>query len=95
MSKDNAIRGKVQFDLDAFERRLERQQVVEFSDIEMLIEVLREYVKRNRRTEDILCGLVDAVAGEQEDPGELARALGKEAPHWIARARALLKETRS
>lgn len=42
--------------------------------------------------EGILRGLVDAIAGEQEDPGELARALGREAPHWIARARALLKE---
>lgn len=84
--------GKVSFDLDAFERRLERQQVIEFSDVKMLIDVLREYVKRNDRAEGILRGLVDAIAGEQEEPGELARALGREAPHWIERARALLRE---
>lgn len=52
----------------------------------------RYWKARNERAEDILRGLVDAVAGEQEDPGELARALGREAPHWIARARALLRE---
>lgn len=44
---------------------------------------------RLRKALVILRGLVDAVAGEQEDPEELARALGKDAPHWIARAREL------
>jgi hypothetical protein len=34
--------------------------------------------------------LVDAVAGEQEDPTELARALGKEAPAAISAARAAI-----
>lgn len=38
---DEPIRGKVSFDLDAFERRLERQQVIKFSDVDMLIEVVR------------------------------------------------------
>lgn len=37
---DEPIRGKVSFDLDAFARRLERQQVIEFSDVDMLIEVV-------------------------------------------------------
>ena len=49
-------------------------------------------VKRSRRAEVLLRGLVDAVAGEQEDPSELARSLGASAPHWIERARALLRE---
>lgn len=55
--------------------------------------IMQDIRKRERaeRAEDILRGLVNAVTGEQEDPGELARALGREAPHWIARARAFVR----
>ena len=42
--------------------------------------------------ESILRGLVDAVAGEQWAEDELAKALGKEVPYWIARARGVLGE---
>lgn len=42
MSRDDVIRGKVQFDLDAFERRLGRQQVIAWNDVATLIAVLRD-----------------------------------------------------
>ena len=45
------IHGEVHFDPDAFERRLERQQVIEFSDVEFLIQVVRDEHARADRAE--------------------------------------------
>lgn len=55
MCDEGAARGKVQFDLDAFERRLERQQVIEFSDVKFLIQVVRdERARAERKRENLI-----------------------------------------
>lgn len=62
--------------------------------LEQVGEERRAEWERAEQAEGILRGLVWAIADEQEDPGELARALGKEAPYWISQARAHLKGER-
>lgn len=65
---------------------------VPYTDARSSFHLFVRRAKRDNRATDILRGLVDAVAGKQEDLGELVRALGTSAPHWIERARALLRE---
>lgn len=65
---------------------------VPYADARSSFHLFVRKAKRTQQLEAALRGLVDAIAGEQEDPAELARALGKEAPYWVARARELLKE---
>lgn len=52
-------------------------------DQESIIKLLEIQLFSARAT---LAGLIDSVAGEQRDPEELIRALGKEAPFAIGQA---------
>lgn len=78
------ITGKVVFDLDAFERRLERQRVIEFSDVEVLIEVARDYHHRVGRLQAALIECVWAFenAGIRPIPAydDARRVLGPHDP---------------
>ena len=63
--------------------------------IEVVSPVLDELAKAKKEIDllrDSLYQVVDSVAGEQECPIELERALGKFAPAAIERARRIMKE---
>lgn len=59
---------KVELDLDAIRRRLERQHVIEFSDVDFLIETLNEYAACVRERDD---ARAEATAWRESFDGEL------------------------
>ncbi len=76
---------KVEFDLDKFIKRLERQNVIEFSDVDLLVVLLTEALARERRLREAARAAVEHWRSEHrgclvDDPeldlliDELARA---------------------
>ncbi len=56
---------KVEFDLDKFVKRLERQNVIEFSDVDLLVVLLTEALARERRLREA-CATALAIAEDRE-----------------------------
>ncbi len=48
------MKERVEFDLDKFIARLERQNVIEFSDIDLLVVLLTEALAREKRLREVL-----------------------------------------
>lgn len=71
---DDVTRGKVKFDLDAFARRLERQQVIEFSDVAFLIKIVRDGQARTGLAERLVA---DFEALAQRHDKERNQAFGR------------------